>query len=79
MTCQGPSYNLWRLKVYRNCHRVISSTVLLHPPFYVEMGSWDNVYVIVSGLGAGQPRNPGSTRALHGLVFSPKLPDHFWD
>jgi hypothetical protein len=40
------------------------------------MGSWDNVYIIVSGLGTGQPRNPGSTRAWHGQVF---CPDRFWN
>jgi hypothetical protein len=79
VTCQHPNYVLWRVKVYRNCHHVISSTVLLHPPFYVEMGSWDNVCVIVSGLGAGQLRNPGSTRAWHGQVFCLKRPDRFWD
>jgi hypothetical protein len=41
------------VNVYRNCHRVISSTVILHPPFDVEKGSWDNVYAIVSGLTLG--------------------------
>jgi hypothetical protein len=65
--------------MYRNCHQVISSTVLLHPPSYVEIGSWDNIYAIVNGLGAGKPRNPGSISTWHGQVFSPKRPDRFWD
>jgi hypothetical protein len=79
VTYQHPNYILWRVNVYSSCHHVVSSTVLLYPPYYVEMGSWDNVCAIVSGLGAGKPRNLGSIRTWHGQVFSPKRPDRFWD